>query len=52
MLIRPGVYKTNEITFQDVMKVGTMMNDIMMRDDDNMIISGQVKRKHGKIIAI
>ncbi|XP_053676961.1 alpha-tocopherol transfer protein-like [Anopheles nili] len=39
-IIRVGNFDVAECTFADVMKVGTMMNDILMRDDDQMVICG------------
>lgn len=41
-LIRPGAYDATKFTIQDVMKVSTMINDIMMIEDDNMVIAGQI----------
>lgn len=41
-LIRHGVYDANLFTIQDVIKVSTMINDILLRDDDNMTVSGQI----------
>lgn len=42
MLMRPGVYNANEFTMQEVMKVSMMVNDIMMIEDDNTIVAGQI----------
>ncbi|XP_053661311.1 retinol-binding protein pinta-like [Anopheles marshallii] len=42
MLIRPGVYNPKEYTAEEVIKVSTMINDILMLEDDNMVIAGQV----------
>ena len=42
MLFRPGAYDAQKITIQEVMKVSTMMNDILMIEDDNMIVAGQI----------
>ncbi|XP_049547062.1 alpha-tocopherol transfer protein-like [Anopheles darlingi] len=39
-LIRVGKFNVSQCTFADVMKVGTMINDILMRDDDQMVICG------------
>ncbi|XP_050098593.1 alpha-tocopherol transfer protein-like [Anopheles aquasalis] len=39
-LIRVGQFNVSQCTFADVMKVGTMINDILMRDDDQMVICG------------
>jgi hypothetical protein len=42
MLIRPGAYDAHKFTIQEVMKVSTMVNDILMIEDDNMIVAGQI----------
>uniref|UniRef100_A0A182PGB9 CRAL-TRIO domain-containing protein n=1 Tax=Anopheles epiroticus TaxID=199890 RepID=A0A182PGB9_9DIPT len=42
MLIRPGVYDPKRYTIEEVIKVSTMINDIVMLEDDNMVIAGQV----------
>lgn len=42
MLIRPGQYDPNKFTIQEVMRVSTMVNDILMIEDDNMVVSGQI----------
>lgn len=42
MLIRPGIYDANQFTIQEVMKVSTMVNDILMVEDDNTIVAGQI----------
>jgi CRAL/TRIO domain len=42
MLIRPGTYNPEKFTIQDVIKVSSMMNDILMMEDDNMIVAGQI----------
>lgn len=41
MLIRPGAYDAHKFTIQEVMKVSTMVNDILMLEDDNSIVAGQ-----------
>lgn len=41
-LIRHGAYDPNFYTVQDVLKVSTMVCDILMRDDDNFVVAGQV----------
>lgn len=41
IMIRPGVYDPKKYTIQDVMKVSTMINDILMRDNDQLGIAGQ-----------
>lgn len=42
ILIRPGIFNPNFYTIQDAMKVTTMMLDILLNEDDNFVISGQV----------
>lgn len=42
MLIRPGIYDANQFTIQEVMKVSTMVNDILMVEDDNTVVAGQI----------
>ncbi|XP_061507148.1 alpha-tocopherol transfer protein [Anopheles gambiae] len=39
-IIRVGCFDVNQCTFADIIKVGTMINDILMRDDDQMVICG------------
>ncbi|XP_052894549.1 alpha-tocopherol transfer protein-like [Anopheles moucheti] len=41
-LIRVGCFQVSSCTFADIMKVGTMINDIVMREDDQMVICGMV----------
>lgn len=41
-LIRPRVYDPNLWKIEDVMKVSLMMNDILLREDDNIVVAGQV----------
>lgn len=42
ILIRHGAYDPNLYTIQDVIKVSTMINDIQLRNDDNLVVAGQV----------
>jgi CRAL/TRIO domain len=42
ILIRHGAYDPNVYTIQDVIKVATMKNDILLRTDDNIVIAGQI----------
>lgn len=42
MLIRPGIYDANKFTLQEVMKVSTMVNDILMVEDDSTVVAGQI----------
>lgn len=42
MLMTPGGYDATKYTMQDVMKVSTMINDILMNEDDSTIIAGQI----------
>lgn len=41
-LIRPGAFDPTYFKIQDVIKVCTMVNDILMRDDDNWTVAGQI----------
>uniref|UniRef100_A0AAG5D0P2 CRAL-TRIO domain-containing protein n=3 Tax=Anopheles atroparvus TaxID=41427 RepID=A0AAG5D0P2_ANOAO len=41
-IIRVGNFDLTECTFADTMKVGTMINDILMREDDQMVICGMI----------
>lgn len=42
MLIRPGVYSADQFNIKDVMIAGMMINDILMEEDDNLSVAGQV----------
>lgn len=42
MLIRPGKYDANKFNIQEVMRVATMMNDILLVEDDNLAVAGQI----------
>ncbi|XP_058066736.1 retinol-binding protein pinta-like [Anopheles bellator] len=42
VLVRPGIYDPHRYRIEEVIKVSTMLNDIMMLEDDNMVIGGQV----------
>lgn len=42
MLIRPGKYDAGVFNIQEVMKVSTMMNDILLVEDDNLTVAGQI----------
>lgn len=39
---RPGAFDPTKYTIQEFIKVTTMINEIMMNEDDNMIVAGQV----------
>lgn len=41
-LIRPGCYDAGKFNIEDLIKVSTMVNDLMMQEDDNYIIAGQI----------
>lgn len=41
-LIRHGAYDPSLFTIQDVIKVSTMYNDILLRNDDNLVVAGQI----------
>lgn len=42
MLMRPGAYDASKYTIQDTMKVATMINDILLLEDDNFMVAGQI----------
>lgn len=42
MLMRIGSYDADKLSIIDVMKVSMMANDILLQEDDNMIIAGQI----------
>lgn len=42
MLIRPGAYDPSKYSIEDIIKISTMMMDMMMIEDDNYVIAGQV----------
>ncbi|XP_058462605.1 alpha-tocopherol transfer protein-like [Malaya genurostris] len=39
-VIRVAQFDTEKCSFADVIKVGTMINDILMRDDDQVVVCG------------
>lgn len=41
-LIRHGSYDPNLFSIQDVIKVSTMVTDILMIEDDNVVVAGQI----------
>lgn len=41
-LIRPGAYDPAKYSIQDVFKFNAMMGDIMMKEDDNLGVAGQM----------
>lgn len=42
ILIRPGAYDANQFTLPEVFKISNMIQDILMREDDNYMIAGQI----------
>ncbi|XP_053661310.1 retinol-binding protein pinta-like [Anopheles marshallii] len=42
ILVRPGTYDPSKYTIQEVFRYNTMMADIMMKEDDNLIVAGQM----------
>ncbi|XP_055622721.1 uncharacterized protein LOC129766230 [Toxorhynchites rutilus septentrionalis] len=42
VLIRPGVHDPAECTIQDIFKVNMIFSDIMFREDDNLVVAGQI----------
>lgn len=41
-LIRPGAYDPAKYTIEDIIKISTMLGDLMMYTDDNFIVAGQI----------
>lgn len=42
ILIRPGAYDANIFTLAEVIKISNMIQDILMREDDNYMVAGQI----------
>ncbi|GAB0096118.1 hypothetical protein DMENIID0001_115880 [Sergentomyia squamirostris] len=42
MLVRPAAYDPTLNTFAEVLKVGNMINDILLVEDDNVMVAGQI----------
>lgn len=42
ILVRPAAYDPAQFSIEEVIRVSTMANDIMMIEDDNFVIGGQV----------
>lgn len=45
LLIRPGVYDPNLYKIEDILKVANMINDILMLEDDNFAVVGNVNKQ-------
>lgn len=41
-LIRPGCYDAEKFSVMETWKVSTMMYEILMREDDNLMVAGQI----------
>jgi CRAL/TRIO domain len=41
-LVRPGCYDPSKYTIEDIIKVSTMVGEMMMQEDDNFVVTGQV----------
>lgn len=41
-LIRPGAYDPSKYSIEDIIKVSTMIGDLMLNEDDNYIVAGQI----------
>lgn len=41
-LIRTGCYDASKYKVEDIIKISTMIGELMMRDDDNFAIAGQI----------
>lgn len=42
ILIRPAAYDPAKYTIEEVIRISTMANDLMMIEDDNFVIAGQI----------
>lgn len=42
VLIRPGCYDAEKFTVLETMKVSSLIFEIMMREDDNLMVAGQI----------
>lgn len=41
-MIRPGAYDASEFSLPEVFKISNMIQDILMREDDNYMVAGQI----------
>ena len=41
-LIRPGCYDPSKFAIEDIIKTSIMIGELLMRDDDNYVIAGQI----------
>lgn len=41
-MVRLGIYDSSKYTLADVLKVSFMITDILLQEDDNFVVSGQV----------
>lgn len=42
ILIRPGAYDPSKYTIEEIIKISTMQMDMMMIEDDNYVVAGQI----------
>lgn len=42
ILVRTGIYAPGELKSEDLIKVYTMIADVLTRDNDNLVISGEM----------
>lgn len=42
ILVRPGIFDPSEFTIQDAFRVVSMILDILINEDDNFVIGGQI----------
>ncbi|XP_062554101.1 alpha-tocopherol transfer protein-like [Armigeres subalbatus] len=42
VLVRPAAYNTSQFSIEEVIRVSTMTHDIMLIEDDNFVIAGQI----------
>ncbi|XP_053684677.1 alpha-tocopherol transfer protein-like [Sabethes cyaneus] len=42
ILVRPAAYDPAQFTISEIIRVSTMINDLMMMEDDNFVVAGQI----------
>jgi hypothetical protein len=43
ILLRPSAYDPNKYGLEDISRIGIMLAEMMMLDDDNFVVAGQVR---------
>jgi hypothetical protein len=44
VLIRPGAYDAKTIKFENIIELGTMIQDLLNIEDDNFVVGGLVSK--------